>query len=106
MAGIVSVVLGVGFFATPMTTAHAAPARATTSSSTNIFNRRAPLTYTHTSTARASAGGPPPLMIGVDAAAPDGKNWEYTHYFPESGVSVAPGGLVLFSWNPADQNGL
>ena len=105
MAGIVSVVLGVGFLAVPMTTAHAAPTRAA-SASTSVFNHRAALTYTNTSSARAYAGGPPPLMIGVDAAAPDGKNWEYTHYFPESGVSVAQGGVILFSWNQADINGL
>ncbi|HWW53039.1 MAG TPA: hypothetical protein VNY84_04690, partial [Acidimicrobiales bacterium] len=107
MAGIVSVVLGVGLFATPMTAAHAAPARAaSSSSSSSIFDHRAPLTYTNTSSSKAYAGGPPPLMIGVDAAAPDGKNWEYTHYFPESGVSVASGGVILFAWNQADQNGL
>jgi plastocyanin len=55
--------------------------------------------------ARAAAAGPRPVVIGVDNAPPSGKNWVYTHYFPESNVNVPQGGLVLFQWNQASPNG-
>ena len=55
--------------------------------------------------ARAAAAGPP-VVIGVDNAPPADQNWVYTHYFPESNVSVPQGGLVLFQWNQASPNGL
>jgi len=48
--------------------------------------------------AHAVAAAAPPIMIGVDNVSPVGKNWEYTHYFPETGVSVPQGGVVLFHW--------
>jgi plastocyanin len=41
----------------------------------------------------------------VDNAVPAGKNWEYTHFFPETGVSVPQGGTLLFQWNPGSPNG-
>jgi plastocyanin len=56
-------------------------------------------------TVRASAGAPP-VVIGVDNTPPAGKNWEYTHYFPESNVNVPQGGTVLFQWNQGSLNGL
>ena len=54
----------------------------------------------------ADAG--PPVTIGVDNAPPPDKasKWEYVHYFPESNVDVPQGGVVLFNWNTASQNGL
>jgi len=52
----------------------------------------------------AAAGAP--TVIGVDAAPPAGKSWEYTHYFPESGVQVPQGGLVLFQWDQGSPDGL
>jgi len=55
--------------------------------------------------ARAAAAGPP-TVIGVDNAPPAGRNWVYTHYFPETGVSVPQGGLILFKWNTGSTNGL
>jgi len=52
------------------------------------------------------AAGAPPVVIGVDNAPPANKNWEYTHYFPETNVNVPQGGLVLFQWNSGSLNGL
>jgi plastocyanin len=57
-------------------------------------NARAATPGGHTAAAAA-----PPVVIGVDHTPPAGKNWEYTHYFPETGVSVPQGGLVLFHWS-------
>jgi plastocyanin len=56
--------------------------------------------------ARTTAAAGPPVVIGVDNAAPPGKDWSYTHYFPETGVSVPQGGLVLFKWNAGSLDGL
>jgi plastocyanin len=54
-----------------------------------------------------SAAAAAPVVVGVDNAPPSGKNWEYTHYFPETGVSVPAGGVVLFQWNShAQTNGV
>jgi plastocyanin len=47
-----------------------------------------------------------PVTIGVDNSPPPGKNWGYTHYFPESNVNVPAGGTVLFAWNQAAVNPL
>ncbi len=55
---------------------------------------------------RSFAAAAPPVVIGVDNTPPAGKNWEYTHYFPESNVNVPQGGVVLFQWDQAQQNGL
>jgi plastocyanin len=55
---------------------------------------------------KAAAANGPPVTIGVDNAPPPGKNWTYTHYFPESNVSVPAGGIVLFAWNQGSLNGL
>jgi len=66
----------------------------------------APAGATARSAGVGAAAGAPPIVIGVDNAAPPGKNWEYTHYFPESGVNVPQGSLVLFQWNPESLNGL
>jgi plastocyanin len=41
------------------------------------------------------------LTIGVDAPTPAGHNWEYTAFFPETNVVVAPGAVVDFHWNGA-----
>jgi plastocyanin len=49
---------------------------------------------------------PPPVVIGVDNTPPAGKNWEYTHYFPESNVNVPQGSVVLFQWDQGQLNGL
>jgi plastocyanin len=46
----------------------------------------------------AAAAAAAPTVIGVDSLPPAGKSWSYTHYFPETGVSVPQGGLVLFHW--------
>lgn len=56
--------------------------------------------------AGVSAAAAPAVVIGVDNAPPAGKNWSYTHYFPESGVDVPQGSVVLFKWNPESLNGL
>ncbi len=59
-----------------------------------------------TAPVRHFAAAGPPVVIGVDNAPPPGKNWVYTHYFPESNVNVPQGGLVLFQFNQASFNGL
>jgi plastocyanin len=51
--------------------------------------------------AKAKPLATPDLTIGVDAPTPAGHNWEYTAFFPESNVIVAPGSVVDFHWNPA-----
>jgi plastocyanin len=55
---------------------------------------------------RAVAAAGPPIVIGVDSSSPPDRNWTYTHYFPETGVSVPQGGLVLFEWNTGSRDGL
>jgi plastocyanin len=57
-------------------------------------------------TSKAAATSAPPITIGVDNAPPPGKNWEYTHYFPENNVNVPAGGTVLFAWNQGSPDGL
>jgi plastocyanin len=86
-------------------TAQAAPAASAAASSTNVLNRRAPSTSANPFPAYAAPAAPA-AVIAVDAAAPPGKNWEYTHYFPESGVKVPQGGVVLFKWDQGSLNGL
>ena len=56
--------------------------------------------------AHAAAAAGPPITIGVDNTPPPGRNWEYTHYFPESDVNVPQGSLVLFSFNAGSINGI
>ncbi len=55
---------------------------------------------------RFAPAAPPPVVIGVDNTPPPGKNWEYTHYFPESNVNVPQGSVVLFQWTNGQPNGL
>jgi plastocyanin len=52
------------------------------------------------------AAAAPPIVIGVDNTPPPGKNWAYTHYFPESNVNVPQGSVVLFQWTNGQPNGL
>ena len=59
----------------------------------------------HASARARAAASAPSVVIGVDNTPPAGKNWEYTHYFPETGVSVPAGGVVLFQWSQGQQNG-
>lgn len=60
----------------------------------------------HAAAVGAVAAAAPSVVIGVDNTPPPGKNWEYTHYFPETGVNVPQGSVVLFQWNPGSLNGL
>jgi plastocyanin len=57
-------------------------------------------------TASFAAAAAPPIVIGVDNAPPAGKNWQYTHYFPETNVNVPQGSVVLFQWATGQLNGL
>lgn len=77
-----------------------------TPSGTGIWNHRAAPTTVLSAAAYRAAAATPPVVIGVDHTPPPGKNWTYTHYFPESNVNVPQGGLVLFQWDQGQTNGL
>jgi plastocyanin len=106
-------VLGIGaVMALPASTvAHAATtassaAAGTSSTTTSPWNHRTAArsgTATAVGTMKTAAGAA--LTLSVDAQAPPGKNWEYTHFFPESGVTLPTSSVVDFKFNPGDPNG-
>ena len=112
-----AVAIGVGLLAAiPATTATAAPALTATAATPSPYGATAGIGHTTlrgrayaaptlSAAAYRAAAATPPVVIGVDNVAPPGKNWEYTHYFPESNVNVPQGGVVLFQWNQGDNNG-
>ena len=65
-----------------------------------------PLGAAHAAPAQAAAAAGPPITIGVDNTPPPGKNWTYTHYFPESNINIPQGTTVEFAWNQTNINGL
>src|SRR3954447_3470318 len=53
----------------------------------------------------ADAGGPTPLVVGVDNAPPAGHDWTYRDFFPRDGITVHDGDVLDFKWNAASPDG-
>jgi len=47
---------------------------------------------------RAQSAPPSVYSIGVDNMAPVGHNWEYTNFFPDTGIDVHNGDVLHFKW--------
>src|SRR4051794_6261012 len=53
----------------------------------------------------ANAGGPTPVVVGVDNAPPTGHDWTYRDFFPRAGISVHDGDVLDFKWNTGAPDG-
>jgi len=110
----VSVAMPTGAGATSGSAATSQPAATTTAtpaastSTARGGDRRARDFYSSwpKGTGRAAAAAAPNLTIGVDNNTPPGHNWTFTHFFPETNVSVHQGDVVDFHWSAGSPDGL
>jgi len=90
-----AVALGMGLSGVPTLAA----TKSTTAHRTTTTPARAPHIAAGFHGARTSSGAD--FVVGVDAPTPAGWNLQYTDYFPRTALTVNPGQVIDFTWDPA-----
>ena len=87
--------LGVAFGGTPA----GAVSTAKKAAASPLSRSHLPGTRTTQRSAKTSAASSD-FVVGVDAPTPAGHNIQYVDYFPRSGLTVNPGQVIDFTWDP------